>query len=264
MLEPIKKLKIDHEFYHIDESLDPIFDGEIADDECFVYTNYFGLKNKTVGMLAKEMPNLVIDNAQAFFAKPLKEIDTIYSVRKYFGLPDGGYLHTNTKLEEELEQDVSYERMLHLLKRIDLGPEESYANFVAIDKSLENNPLKRMSKLSERLLTNINYTRAKKAREENFLYLHKQLKDSNNLPIDTDKLCGPMVYPYLISAEGLKKHLIQNKVFVATYWPNTLDWCSEDMGEYKLAKYLIPIPIDQRYGQKEMERILEVIKPFRI
>ena len=71
-----------------------------------------------------------------------------------------------------------------------------------------------------------------------------------------------MVYPYLVYQERLKKHLIDNKIFVATYWPNTYEWCAEDMWEYKLAKYLVPIPIDQRYGISEMDVILGVIDTF--
>lgn len=264
MLESISKLNISHEFYHIDEFLEPVFDEKIAEDECFVYTNYFGLKNKTVDKLAASISNLIVDNAQAFFAKPLSGIDTIYSVRKFFGVPDGGYLQTNVFMPEKPEQDISYKRMLHLLKRIDLGPEESYTDFVATDKSMENQPIRSMSQLTEKLLSNINYERAKQVREKNFLYLHDKFKETNKLSIDTDDLCGPMVYPYLVYNEDLKKHLIDNKIFVATYWPNTFDWCTENMWEYKLAKYLVPIPIDQRYGINDMEHILQIISTYKI
>ena len=58
----------------------------------------------------------------------------------------------------------------------------------------------------------------------------------------------------------LKKRLIDNKIFVATYWPNVLEWCKEDDIEYKLCKSIIPIPIDQRYGKEDMNRILEIIQ----
>ena len=51
----------------------------------------------------------------------------------------------------------------------------------------------------------------------------------------------------------------KNKVFVACYWPNVLEWCAESDLEYKLAKQIIPIPIDQRYGVEEMEKIIRII-----
>jgi hypothetical protein len=263
MLEPIKKLGIEHEFYLIDEKLDPVFDGLLEKEECFVYNNYFGIKSETASSLAKKHTNLVIDNAQAFFSPPINGVDTIYSIRKFFGLPDGGLLQTDARLSMPLEQDISYARMQHLLQRIDLGPEKSFPLFVSTDKSLENNPIRKMSALTERLMGNINYTQAKEIREQNFAFLHENLGMSNNLHIDTYSLGGPMVYPFLPYKDGLKEYLIDKKIFVATYWPNTFDWCTEDMFEYKLAKYLVPLPIDQRYGLDDMKRILDEISTFK-
>ena len=55
--------------------------------EAFLYTNYFGLKQGCVKLLEKKYgDHLIVDNAQAFFAKPIKGIDTFYSARKFFGL----------------------------------------------------------------------------------------------------------------------------------------------------------------------------------
>jgi hypothetical protein len=68
-----------------------------------------------------------------------------------------------------------------------------------------------------------------------------------------------MVYPFMIDDESLRGRLIQNKVFVARYWPNVLEWCGENELESKLTRHIIPLPIDQRYGEKDMERILKII-----
>lgn len=68
-----------------------------------------------------------------------------------------------------------------------------------------------------------------------------------------------MVYPYLTDVADLRNKLIENKVFVATYWPNVFDWCKESDIEYKLAKYIFPLPCDQRYGEEDMERIINLI-----
>jgi hypothetical protein len=67
-----------------------------------------------------------------------------------------------------------------------------------------------------------------------------------------------MVYPFLGGPE-LRKRLIQEQIFVATYWPNIFDWCTPTDREWQLAEQLIPLPIDQRYGPAEMARILDVI-----
>lgn len=69
-----------------------------------------------------------------------------------------------------------------------------------------------------------------------------------------------MVYPYLTDDAGMRNKLIENKVFVAKYWPNVLEWCGENDIEYKLTKYMLPLPCDQRYGEEDMERIIQIIE----
>ena len=76
---------------------------------------------------------------------------------------------------------------------------------------------------------------------------------------DLESFSCPMVYPYYTSDCTLKKVLIENKVFVATYWPNVFEWCHEKSLEYKLANNIIAIPIDQRYSEREMEYIVNII-----
>ena len=49
MLEPIEKLELEVEFYHIDENLLPQFDySKVKATEVFVYTNYFGVCDNNV------------------------------------------------------------------------------------------------------------------------------------------------------------------------------------------------------------------------
>src|SRR5690554_3207521 len=106
LFEPIEKLHLEIEFYPIDETFYPIFDFKrVKPAEIFLYTNYFGLYDRHVIEITKHTKNILIDNAQAFYSKPLPGIDTFYSPRKFFGLPDGAYLFTNKILNQNLEQD---------------------------------------------------------------------------------------------------------------------------------------------------------------
>ena len=70
-----------------------------------------------------------------------------------------------------------------------------------------------------------------------------------------------MVYPFL-SEQGmlLKKQLIKSKIFVATYWPNVMEWTAPNSFESSLANNLIPLPLDQRYSHKDMERTIKLLK----
>ena len=54
--------------------------------------------------------------------------------------------------------------------------------------------------------------------------------------------------------------LIANKVFVAKYWPNVDEWAGKDALETWMANYILPLPIDQRYGKEDMERIIQILK----
>ena len=62
-----------------------------------------------------------------------------------------------------------------------------------------------------------------------------------------------------ILEEELRKKLIANKVFVAKYWPIVDEWAGENALETWMANHILPLPIDQRYGKEDMERILNII-----
>lgn len=260
VLEPINKLNIPFVFYHIDQNLDPIFELRLDSNDAFLYVNYFGIKQETVKLLVNKYKNLIIDNAQAFFCNPLPNVDTFYSPRKFFGVPDGAYLFTNKLLEVDLERDISINRISHLLKRTEFGPESGYADFLQNENSMVGQPIKKMSNLTKAILNNISYSNAKKRREENFLFLHKHLRNINALEINTNNLKAPMVYPFMIEKEGLKEWLIENNIYVATYWKNVFDWVSEKDFEFHLAKYLIPLPVDQRYEKNDLMKIVKKIR----
>lgn len=260
LLEPLQKLQIEYEYYRIDTNLNPIFSKKLAKKEALLIVNYFGLKEKVSESFAgKYQNNLIIDNSQAFFAKPLDQIDTFYSTRKFFGVPDGGYLYTKKHLNKHFDLDVSYTRMEHLLRRIDVNAEDAYAKFVENENSLSGQPIKKMSKLTRALLCCIDYQRAKLIREKNFLYLHDNLKEINELSFPIEHLNGPMTYPMFITKKGLKKRLIEAKIFVASYWDSVLNLVEKNSFEYRFAEHLLPLPIDQRYDLADMEKIVKML-----
>lgn len=260
ILEPIEKCDIAYEFYHIDINLEPECEFVLKNSEAFLYTNYFGLKQNTIEKLAELYGNqLIIDNSQAFYAEPIKGIDTFYSARKFFGVPDGAYLYTNKLLDQDLRQDISYERVSHLLKRIDISAEAGYVDFQQNDKSFENQPIKKMSKLTDKILQSINYSNAKQQRINNYKLLDKHLKNSNQIRFDFAENAIPMIYPYFSDDKNLRNKLIQNKIFVAKYWHNVLEWCKQDSIEHELTGKLLPLPIDQRYNSSDINTIIGVI-----
>ena len=171
VIEPIDKVGISRTFYHIDKNLDPIFNDRLKKDEALLFVNYFGLKQRAAELLTKKHKNLIIDNAQAFYCRPLPGKDTFYSPRKFFGIPDGAYLITDKFLELQLEQDVSIDRINHLIKRIEYGPEHGYADYVKNEALLSGQPIKEMSNITKAILNGIDYKRVREKREKNFRFV---------------------------------------------------------------------------------------------
>jgi hypothetical protein len=262
LLEPLEKLHISYSFYHIDKNMFPLFTEEIKENEALLYTNYFGVFTSQVEEILQKCARVIVDNAQAFFTKPFPNIDCFYSARKFFGVPDGAYLYCNHSIKEELAQDESYNRYTYLVGRMEKGAENYFAEYKKINSSLSKQAIKQMSFSTQRLLQSIDYQNIISKRKSNFSFLHQTLGDTNMFPLHalhTDDV--PMVYPYTIpQGSELKKYLIANSIYVATYWPNVLAWCTEDSWEYFLANHTVFIPIDQRYGTEDMEKIVQLIE----
>ena len=259
VLEPLKKLGINFAFYHINEMLEISSVLSLKADEYILYTNYFGIKDKYVSQLDSEYGDkLIVDNAQALYARPTSKC--VFSPRKFVGIPDGGIAFTNIQLADHIvNKDESYERCSHLLMRIDQSASIGYSEFRENSKKLRNQPIKSTSSLTKALISNVDFDDCKQKRLRNFEYLHQSLKSSNLLAIPKlgDIAC-PMVYPYWVeNGKMLKKKLIDHKIFVATYWPNVLEWCDDSMLERTLTDDIIPIPIDQRYVLADMQYILD-------
>lgn len=69
------------------------------------------------------------------------------------------------------------------------------------------------------------------------------------------------MYPlYIEGGSEIRKKLQAKKIFIPTLWPAVFKLCGENELEYDMAKNILPIPVDQRYGIEDMEYIVEEIK----
>lgn len=256
-VEPIKKLGIPYEFYHINKEYHIIDKIRLNEGEALMYTNYWGLQDVYCQRLASLYGRqLILDYTQAFYSKPISGIDTFYSCRKYFGVPDGGYLYTDAQADFEIMQDESYTRMNSLVKRIDLSPEAGFQDFHTVSAEFHEMPIRRMSNFTKRMMGGIDYERAAQRRIDNYNTLQQQVGGKKLNYGDV-----PMVFPYTSEVgQELRQNLIANKVFVAKYWPNVDEWAGVHALETWMANHILPLPIDQRYGKEDMERIVKLIK----
>ena len=88
-------------------------------DEWFYLVNYYGqLREEELLRFRECFPRLIVDNAQAYFDAPLRDVDTLYTCRKFIGVSDGGFLYTGAP-ERPLERDESLGRMNYVLGRFE-------------------------------------------------------------------------------------------------------------------------------------------------
>lgn len=262
VVEPMARLGIEVALYPVSADLLPDPLPGVAADEMLVVNNYFGLQDEHCAMLAKRLRDrLIVDCAQAFHAPPVGHgAYTFYTPRKFCGVADGGILFGDGLVAVELARDRSWERSSHLLQRLDDGARAGYAAFQRNDASLTGQPAMRMSHLTRCLLQAYDHGQARLRRNANFAVLHDALSGRNAFVLPPrDSFACPMVYPFRSAEPGLRQRLIEAGVFVATYWPNVRDWCPPESAEYRLMDELIPLPIDQRYHQADMQRILNVV-----
>ena len=230
------------------------------EDEWLYIVNFYGqLTNEYLKTFNTD--KLIVDNAQAYFQKPLKGVDTLYTCRKFFGVADGAILYTDQKIEI-LAQDQSYGRMGFLLGRYERTASEFYLEYVENNHFFVHEPIKKMSRLTENLLHGIDYERVEEVRTNNFRYLDKQLKKFNKCAVIIPK--GAYAYPlYLEKGAKIRKVLQQQKIYIPTLWPAVFTICENTELEYQMAENILPLPVDQRYEEKDMkymtERILKAI-----
>ena len=246
-------------FYNINRKFDPILDGIDLEEDDLLYTvDYFGLGRRAV---IKARKGSVTDSVHAFFRPPIEGQHSLYSFRKFFGVPDGAYLYTPMLMQAK-EPWTSWSHCTHLLKRVDLSAQYAYADYLKAEETLSAADVAGMSRLSISLMSLVDIERTVEARLSNFSHLNSRFAKSNELSnlIDTarsDTEFVPFTFPLLIN-EGsrIRSELISRNIFTPTYWTGVLDHPSVNDFERHLALNTVHLPIDQRYGLSEMDEII--------
>ena len=231
---------------------------QTEEDEWFYLVNFYGqLSTDELQRIAARVPRLIVDNAQAYFDLPLKAVDTLYTCRKFLGVPDGGFLYTEAP-EKTLPADESRERMGFVLGRFERPAGEYFAAAAQNNDDLSMEP-KCMSELTKNLLHAVDYDRVKTKRTENFRLLHEGLGSVNCLNLRMTE--GAYAYPLMLpEGQKIRKKLIEQKIFVPMLWPNVPEQQPADSEACKLAEQVLPLPCDQRYGTEEMAFIIKAVR----
>lgn len=259
----IRNTGIDVHFYHIQPNLLP--DPAVwCDDAAVLLVNYFGVLDNVIEELVNDgmKKNVVVDNAHAFFASPLFQdnIFTLYSAKKFFGVPDGAYLIGKrvTCSDEKAEYAADY--VHYSIVAYEQGTNAAYREKKQVDEQLAGR-YSEMSVFTHGLMCNVDYERVRMHRQKNYEFLYHKLSDINQLPLTSSAVA--YMFPLLCDKGAeLKKWLIQRKVYVPTLWDGEDLRREATPFEFRMKNDGVFLPVDQRYDFNDMDYLVGLIKEF--
>lgn len=199
----------------------------------------------------------------------------IGSLRKWACLPDGGFAICKTGVF--MNKPSNYDRELERLKL-----EASYAKYEYLHNNIgeKQHYLDLFRKAEQQLDLEVSYFHIspasvaiqksldlpmlKKKRRDNYRRLYEELKGSDMLQILTPELTEADVPLYFVISlkerEELQNHLRLHDIYAPIVWTKA-EVCPEICNEAQsIYESVLCLPIDQRYGENDMERILNVIR----
>lgn len=260
-------------FYALDAQWLPLdLPSDLPANACCLYVNYFGLCQAQVEQIASRIPpaQLLIDNSQALYAPHTGCFASIYSPRKFAGMPDGGWVccdATMTLALEAASETASLDRCASLLLRAAAQTQAGYQQFNRARQSLNEEAPTRMSAVTRRILRSIDWEGVKNARLQNFQAMDALLGPHNQLDWTLKEHDVPLCYPLLTplaDVHDIKRRLAMESIFIPTYWPDAQARAGAGSQEEKLIRQTLFIPIDQRLSPSEVQRIAHRIRSFLV
>ena len=262
LILPLQEAEIPFEFYAINSAFDPIGIPLLGDSELFLYINYFGLKTQTGRKLSKLLgQQLVVDNSHAFFEESYGISWAFNSVRKFFGVPDGGFLFSPQYLEDNYKPNPHIITE-HLWLRL-FGKQEDANEYYYQNEAAQTLEVKGMSNLTKQILYSVKFIDVARARKKYFKVLDRVLGPMNQLPATLLNLVHdavPFCYPFSSDKMIDKGIFHDQKVFIPNLWEDVLKRNTEGYAfEKKMSRNLIALPIDHRLTEDDLHRLIELV-----
>lgn len=197
---------------------------------------------------------VLVDASQALFHAAKPGATTVYSPRKFAGLPDGGLLVTPHDIAPPLPADeaASAHRRRHLVSRAGGDVATGYRQFQEAEASLNDCTPRAMSAATARAAAGIDWAGIAVRRRNNYSGLADALGAAGiavpALAPDAVPLCCLVPCP---DAVALRPKLASEGVFTAMYWPDARVPDSDPVG-LALREQTLYLPCDQRYDLADM------------
>lgn len=282
-------------FYHVDQNLETDREDlkrrveETAPGLIFVHCYYGADTCKPIRPFLRECREKGIcvmeDVTQSYYLNEAgREADYVVgSLRKWYPVPDGGFVVSDEELTEEepgsggffTEKRLEYqqEKWRYLHEQADPSKKrEMKADFLQKNREMEDwldqhTDIGEMSAQTAGILRTVKEEECRKKRSENYGYLCQRLENKTQFrPILSVRESGAAPLYLAVYAKDRRKlqdFLRENDIYAPVLWPvgKENEACLTAQERY-IYEHMLALPMDQRYGQKEMERVAEVMEEF--
>lgn len=225
---------------------------------------------------------IVLDITQCIFSQkryPFVSF-TVGSYRKWFPIPDGGFMEPNTEsvhIDQPKAENTEFterEIAAMYLRGQYFGNGEKLTKAISIrlckeaDHLAENNitPHK-LSYVSYNLLKRCNHDNVQRSRFENYQYLYNNIFENNIITKvcrdNSEVTTAPLYFTiYVDNRKDLQRQLAENSIYAPIIWPiDDGKVLINDEVKY-IYDHILAIPCDQRYDKKDMQRIVDVLNNY--
>lgn len=158
------------------------------------------------------------------------------------------------------------------------GKREQKAEFLKRNRELEERldeyaGIRPLSRETACLLCGIDEADAKRRRSENYRYLYEKLQGMTTLaPIlkpdeedgQKERAVAPLYFAiYAKDRDALQKYLVRQDIYAPVLWPvgqENADCLTAE--ENYIYSHMLALPLDQRYGRAEMERMVWALEEY--
>lgn len=258
--EALVNYSILFEEYHINSEFEPI-GVELGKKEAILIFNFCGLisREKIEKMVAK-YKNVIIDNSQAFFSKPILDVYNVYSCRKFLGVVDGCYVVKKgiKHFENTFEEDFSSKRIKILFSSLEHGTNYAYKKYLEIEEGFSNSKIMRISKSTREILKRTDYKSIIKKRDNNYEAIFNRLEKYHlGSYFYLNREIHPMKYPIIVSNGQVTREKLKERKIYSPYWWNGIKEKNEF--ENDLVENLILLPLDQRYSVDDINVMIDIV-----
>ena len=248
---------------------------------------YFGMElnsqeETALQQISEKGVEIVLDLTQCIFSKKRYPFVTytIGSYRKWFPIPDGGFMehniHTALISQPEKEYNDFTEREIAAMYLRDqyFGNGEQRTKDISIQLSkaadhIAENNIKphRMSHVAYHLLQKEDKDNNQKRRYENYRFLFHNICESSKIRkvcLDFNEVTtAPLYFTLFVENRSvLQRLLAQDAIYAPVIWPVEDERVLINEEVKYIYDHILAIPIDQRYNENDMQRVSEIINRY--